>query len=90
MTSCTCGGLFGVLHYQYTNTIQQENDMFTIQSPRPSAYVERRLTPRRGDGSTQPARIHRERDFGVGYGNSSGYASNRNYATPATAYFRCR
>jgi len=24
--------------------------------------------------------IHRERDFGVGYGNSSGYASNRHYA----------
>ena len=23
--------------------------------------------------------IHRERDFGVGYGNSSGYASNRRY-----------
>ncbi|HEY0505173.1 MAG TPA: hypothetical protein VGD42_16955 [Lysobacter sp.] len=24
-------------------------------------------------------RNHRERDFGVGYGNSSGYASNRRY-----------
>lgn len=24
--------------------------------------------------------IHRERDFGVGYGNSSGYASTRRYA----------
>lgn len=23
--------------------------------------------------------VHRERDFGVGYGNSSGYASNRRY-----------
>ncbi len=64
--------------------------MFAIQSPRPAAYVERRLTPRRGDGDSAPARIHRERDFGVGYGRSSGYASNRNYATPATAYFRCR
>ena len=63
--------------------------MFSIQSPRLMAYVERRLTPRRGDGA-KPARIHRERDFGVGYGNSSGYASNRSYATPTTAYFRCR
>ncbi len=27
-----------------------------------------------------PARtLHRERDFGVGYGSSSGYASNRRY-----------
>ena len=25
--------------------------------------------------------VHRERDFGVGYGNSSGYASSRRYAT---------
>lgn len=25
--------------------------------------------------------IHRQRDFGVGYGNSSGYASNRRYTT---------
>ena len=64
--------------------------MFRIQSPSPMAYVERRLTPRRGDGGAQPARIHRERDFGVGYGNSSGHASNRSYAVPAAAYFRCR
>jgi len=64
--------------------------MFAIHSPRPTTYVERRLTPRRGDGGASPARIHRERDFGVGYGSSSGYASNRSYATPATAYFRCR
>ena len=49
--------------------------MFRIQSPSPTAFVERRLTPRRGDGATAPARIHRERDFGVGYGSSSGYAS---------------
>ena len=37
-----------------------------------------------------PAFERRERDFGVGYGNSSGYASNRSYATPQPAYFRCR
>ena len=64
--------------------------MFRTQSPSPAAFVERRLTPRRGDGGTQTARIHRERDFGVGYGRSSGYASNHSYATPAAAYFRCR
>ncbi len=66
--------------------------MFRTQSPTSSAYVERRLTSRRGDGGTRPqaARVHRERDFGVGYGNSSGYASNRSYAVAPTPYFRCR
>lgn len=28
-----------------------------------------------------PSNRSRERDFGVGYGNSSGYASNRRYTT---------
>lgn len=33
---------------------------------------------------------HRQRDFGVGYGNSSGYASNRQYISPwATPRFKC-
>ena len=64
--------------------------MFRTQSPSPTAFVERRLTPRRGDGAAAPARIHRERDFGVGYGSSSGYASNRSYSMPVAAYFRCR
>ena len=55
-------------------------------------FVERRLTPRTraNDRPAEPARIHRERDFGVGYGSSSGYASNRRYAPQARAYFRCR
>jgi len=31
---------------------------------------------------TLPVRhVHRERDFGIGYGNSSGYASERRYAS---------
>ena len=37
-----------------------------------------------------PSRNHRERDFGVGYGNSSGYASNRHYVVSTATYFRCR
>ena len=41
----------------------------------------------------QPAPVrhqHRERDFGVGYGNSSGYASNRRYTSDwAQPLFRC-
>ncbi len=34
--------------------------------------------------------VRRERDFGVGYGRSSGYASPRSYSVPQAAYFRCR
>jgi hypothetical protein len=41
----------------------------------------------------QPApvrHLHRERDFGVGYGNSSGYASTRQYASKwAPPRFMC-
>ena len=43
---------------------------------------------------TAPTRnVNRERDFGIGYGNSSGYASTeRRYAAAGTqpGYFRCR
>ena len=57
--------------------------MFRTASPRPMAYVERRLTPRTGHkGGEVQARVHRERDFGVGYGNSSGYGTRRRYTTP--------
>ena len=50
--------------------------MFRTQFPTsPMTHTERRVTTRRGDASAKPARIQRERDFGVGYGNSSGYAS---------------
>ncbi|HRN60865.1 MAG TPA: hypothetical protein PK743_03030 [Luteimonas sp.] len=36
-----------------------------------------------------PVSERRERDFGIGYGNSSGYASDRRYA-PATSAARFR
>ncbi len=53
--------------------------------------VERRKTPRTSATIAAPARIHRERDFGVGYGSSSGYASNRRYAdSRGQNFFRCR
>lgn len=43
--------------------------------------------------ATQPApvrHLHRERDFGIGYGNSSGYASNRRYSSNwVQPLFRC-
>jgi hypothetical protein len=31
--------------------------------------------------TTQSRHLHRERDFGIGYGNSSGYASRRRYTS---------
>ena len=58
-------------------------------------HIERRKAPRTNSATTRtaaaPAHVHRERDFGVGYGNSSGYASNRRYIdTRSQTYFRCR
>ena len=51
--------------------------MFRTQSPTsPMTHTERRVTPRRGDVTARAARIHPDRDFGVGYGSSSGYASS--------------
>ena len=44
-----------------------------------------------GAAQVAPIRhLHRERDFGVGYGNSSGYGSNRRYTSNGFApLFRC-
>lgn len=30
-------------------------------------------------GAEPPRHLHRQRDFGIGYGNSSGYGSERHY-----------
>ncbi len=81
--------------FYITSTPKQESTMFRTQSPSPVAFVERRLTPRRGDDGAliapqAAARIHRERDFGVGYGNSSGYALSKRYTSDwASPRFRC-
>jgi hypothetical protein len=53
-------------------------------------FVERRKTPRPTATTAAPARIHRERDFGVGYGSSSGYASAKRYTNDwGLTRFRC-
>ena len=57
----------------------------TLRTPSPT----RRLpTPA---AQQTPRREYRERDFGVGYGRSSGYASTRQYATGwnGERLFRC-
>ncbi len=40
--------------------------------------------------AASPRRIYRERDFGVGYGRSSGYASQRQYANAWNGQLRFR
>jgi len=40
-------------------------------------------------GDFQP-RSRGEREFGIGYGRSSGYVRNRSYVASQPALFRCR
>jgi hypothetical protein len=56
-------------------------------------FEARRQDTTKSAPAPQPApvrHLHRERDFGVGYGNSSGYASNRRYSSSGfQPLFRC-
>ena len=46
--------------------------------------------PATASAAAPVGRLHRQRDFGVGYGSSSGYASARRYAdTRGQPHFRC-
>lgn len=56
----------------------------------PSAQPARAASSRAA--APQVRHVRRERDFGIGYGNSSGYGSNeRPYAASgAQDFFRCR
>ena len=64
--------------------------MFTTRFPRSPSFVERRKSERRAnDGEFQP-RSRGEREFGIGYGRSSGYVRNRSYVATQPALFRCR
>lgn len=52
--------------------------------------IERRKTTRSlNDEAFQPRRIE-EREFGIGYGRSSGYARVRSYVSTQPMLFRCR
>ena len=53
------------------------------RSPRPAVATQA--------APAAPRREYRERDFGVGYGRSSGYASARRYVAPWNGQprFRC-
>jgi hypothetical protein len=60
-----------------------------------SKLFDRNVSSTSSQNRTAPAapvrHVHRERDFGVGYGNSSGYASSRRYTGNdwAQPRFRC-
>ncbi len=65
--------------------------MNAVRSTRtPSAQPARAALQRAAAPQVRPVR--RERDFGIGYGSSSGYgSSDRPYAASgAQGYFRCR
>lgn len=62
----------------------------TTRIPRSPAFVERRKAERSAnDGEFQP-RNRGEREFGIGYGRSSGYVRNRSYVARQPTLFRCR
>lgn len=57
---------------------------------RPTPNLAPSTTTTAAQGADPVRHLHRERDFGVGYGNSSGYASNRRYTSNwAQPLFRC-
>ena len=64
--------------------------MFTSQLPRAADFVERRRLPRNAEAATFQPRARAEREFGIGYGRSSGYVRTRSYVASQPALFRCR
>lgn len=64
--------------------------MFTSQLPRAPDSVERRRLPRNPEATTFQPRPRGEREFGIGYGRSSGYVRTRSYVAAQPALFRCR
>jgi hypothetical protein len=89
---CVTSGTFifclGVLHYYYTNssTLQVAAMNALRSASLPSRPVVRPRAP-----ETSRRAVYRERAPGVGYGNSSGYASKRSYASgwDVQPRFRC-
>ena len=63
--------------------------MTTMTSPTNTSAILRSV-PHTQLQSTLPRREYRERDFGVGYGRSSGYASQRQYANGWNGQLRFR
>lgn len=64
--------------------------MFTSQFPRSPAFTERRKSERSANAREFQPRVAGEREFGIGYGRSSGYVRTRSYVASQPALFRCR
>ena len=62
----------------------------TSSSPSAQLATARVPAPRDGADLERRSLVRPERDFGLGYGRSSGYASQRSYVAAPAAYFRCR
>lgn len=62
----------------------------TTMMSRNTAPSNARSAPHAEPHATSPRREYRERDFGVGYGRSSGYASQRQYANGWNGQLRFR
>lgn len=61
-----------------------------MTTPRTIVLNPRLVTPSQSQNAPE-RRIYRERDFGIGYGRSSGYASKRQYVSVwnGQPLFRC-
>ncbi len=64
--------------------------MFTSQIQRNQNLVERRKNERSANAREFQPRAANGREFGIGYGRSSGYVRNRSYVASQPALFRCR
>lgn len=64
--------------------------MFTTQmQPQATARIERRKFQRDVSNRSYDPRLGAQREFGIGYGRSSGYAHVRSYVGSQPGYFRC-
>jgi hypothetical protein len=63
--------------------------MFTVKAPRNPNRPDRRQVPRHLEDRGFEPRV-REREFGIGYGRSSGYVRSPSYLPVQAGMFRCR
>lgn len=63
--------------------------MFTTHTNPQSKFVERRNLPRSVVENRYQPQLGEDREFGIGYGRSSGYARVRSYVSQQPKLFRC-
>ena len=66
------------------------NAKYTPRNPPVPSPQTRRPTPPPLQASEPARHLHRQRDYGIGYGNSSGYGSEQHYVDGhVDPIFRC-